>query len=112
VEAVREHLGQVDGVMIGRAAYHDPFVLAKLESDLYGTPLPERGEVLERMRIYIEAELARGTQLKHITRHILGLYQGEPGARGFRRQLSEGAHLPGADWGLIEAAMAPLRQAA
>lgn len=112
VEAVREHLGQVDGVMIGRAAYHDPFVLAKLEADLYGTPLPERGEVLERMRIYIEAELARGGQLKHITRHILGLYQGEPGARGFRRQLSEGAHLPGADWGLIEAAMAPLRQAA
>jgi tRNA-dihydrouridine synthase A len=112
VEAVREHLGQVDGVMIGRAAYHDPFVLAKLEADLYGTPLPERGAVLDRMRIYIEAELARGGQLKHITRHILGLYQGEPGARGFRRHLSEGAHLPGADWGLIEAAMAPLRQAA
>jgi len=112
VEAVREHLGQVDGVMIGRAAYHDPFVLAKLEADLYGTPLPDRSEVLERMRIYVEAELARGGQLKHITRHILGLYQGEPGARGFRRQLSEGAHLPGADWGLIEAAMAPLRQAA
>jgi tRNA-dihydrouridine synthase A len=112
VEAVRQHLGQVDGVMIGRAAYHDPFVLAKLEADLYGTPLPDRSEVLERMRIYIEAELARGGQLKHITRHILGLYQGEPGARGFRRQLSEGAHLPGADWGLIEAAMAPLRQAA
>jgi tRNA-dihydrouridine synthase A len=112
VEAVREHLGRVDGVMIGRAAYHDPFVLAKLEGDLYGTPLPERSEVLDRMRIYIEAELARGGQLKHITRHILGLYQGEPGARGFRRQLSEGAHLPGADWGLIEAAMAPLRQAA
>lgn len=112
VEAVRQHLGQVDGVMIGRAAYHDPFVLAKLEADLYGTPLPDRSEVLQRMRIYIEAELARGGQLKHITRHILGLYQGEPGARGFRRQLSEGAHLPGADWGLIEAAMAPLRQAA
>ena len=112
VEAVRQHLDQVDGVMIGRAAYHDPFVLAKLEADLYGTPLPDRSEVLERMRIYIEAELARGGQLKHITRHILGLYQGEPGARGFRRQLSEGAHLPGADWGLIEAAMAPLRQAA
>jgi len=112
VEAVRQHLGQVDGVMIGRAAYHDPFVLAKLEADLYGTPLPDRSEVLERMRIYIEAELARGGQLKHITRHILGLYQGEPGARGFRRQLSEGAHLPGADWSLIEAAMAPLRQAA
>lgn len=112
VEAVREHLARVDGVMLGRAAYHDPFVLARLEADLYGTPLPDRAEMLDRMRIYIDAELARGTQLKHITRHILGLFQGEPGARGFRRQLSEGAHLPGADWRLIEAAMAPLRQAA
>jgi tRNA-dihydrouridine synthase A len=112
VEAVQEHLAHVDGVMLGRAAYHDPFVLAQLETALYGAPLADRADVLERMRIYIEAELARGTALKHITRHILGLYQGEPGARGFRRQLSEGAHLPGADWSLIESAMAPLRQAA
>jgi tRNA-dihydrouridine synthase A len=112
VDAVRGHLDHVDGVMIGRAAYHDPYILAQLEAELYGAPLPDRAEVLERMRIYIDAELARGTQLKHITRHILGLYQGEPGARGFRRKLSEGAHLPGADWALVEAAMAPLRRAA
>ncbi|MGA7437070.1 MAG: tRNA dihydrouridine(20/20a) synthase DusA [Luteibacter sp.] len=112
VEAVQEHLAHVDGVMLGRAAYHDPFVLAQLETALYGAPMADRNDVLERMRIYIEAELARGTALKHITRHILGLYQGEPGARGFRRQLSEGAHLVGADWALIEAAMAPLRRAA
>ncbi|SEP06509.1 tRNA-dihydrouridine synthase A [Luteibacter sp. UNC138MFCol5.1] len=112
VDAVREHLRHVDGVMLGRAAYHDPFVLAQLEAALYGTPLPDRVDVLERMRIYIDAELARGTQLKHITRHILGLFQGEPGARGFRRQLSEGAHLPGADWGLIESALSAFRQAA
>ncbi|HEY4092890.1 MAG TPA: tRNA dihydrouridine(20/20a) synthase DusA [Luteibacter sp.] len=112
VEAVQEHLAHVDGVMLGRAAYHDPFVLAQLETALYGAPMADRNDVLERMRIYIEAELARGTALKHITRHILGLYQGEPGARGFRRQLSEGAHLAGADWALIEAAMAPLRRAA
>ncbi|WP_157006268.1 tRNA dihydrouridine(20/20a) synthase DusA [Luteibacter yeojuensis] len=112
VEAVQEHLAHVDGVMLGRAAYHDPFVLAQLETALYGAPLADRTDVLERMRIYIEAELARGTALKHITRHILGLYQGEPGARGFRRMLSEGAHLPGADWALIESALAPFRQAA
>ena len=112
VDAVREHLAHVDGVMLGRAAYHDPYVLAQVEADLFGTPLPERTDVLERMRIYVEAELARGTQLKHITRHILGLFQGEPGARGFRRQLSEGAHLPGADWGLIESALVAFRQAA
>ena len=56
--------------------------------------------------------LERGTALKHISRHLLGLYQGEPGARGFRRTISEGAHLPGAGWGLIEQALAPCSVAA
>jgi tRNA-dihydrouridine synthase A len=112
VEQVREHLNKVDGVMLGRSAYHDPYLLARLEADLYGLPLPERAAVLEHMRVYIEAELRRGTQLKHISRHILGLFQGEPGARAFRRTLSEGAHLPGAGWGLIEQALVPLREAA
>jgi tRNA-dihydrouridine synthase A len=112
VEQVREHLDQVDGVMLGRSAYHDPYLLARLEADLYGLALPERAAMLEHMRVYIEAELRRGTQLKHISRHILGLFQGEPGARAFRRTLSEGAHLPGAGWGLIEQALVPLREAA
>lgn len=111
-EAVREHLTQVDGVMLGRAAYHDPFVLTRIEAALYGTSAPSRESVLQHMRPYVEAELARGTALKHICRHMLGLYQGEPGARGFRRILSEGAHLPGAGWSLIERAMAPVQVAA
>jgi len=110
VEDVQTHLAQLDGVMLGRAAYHDPYVLAQLEAALYGEPLPDRDSVLQRMRPYVEAELARGTALKHISRHVLGLYQGEPGARGFRRMLSEGAHLPGAGWPLLEQAMRP-RQA-
>jgi tRNA-dihydrouridine synthase A len=105
VEAVQAHLAQVDGVMLGRAAYHDPYLLAKVEAALYGEPMPERAEVLLRLRPYIEAELARGTALKHIVRHVLGLYQGEPGARGFRRILSEGGHLAGAGWALVEQAM-------
>ena len=105
VEAVKAHLAQVDGVMLGRAAYHDPYLLAKVEAALYGEPMPERAEVLLRLRPYIEAELARGTALKHIVRHVLGLYQGEPGARGFRRILSEGGHLAGAGWALVEQAM-------
>ena len=105
VEEVQAHLAQVDGVMLGRAAYHDPYVLARVEAALYGEPLPSREDVLRRLRPYVEAELARGTALKHISRHLLGLYQGEPGARGFRRLLSEGAHLPGAGWPLIEQAM-------
>jgi tRNA-dihydrouridine synthase A len=112
VDAVQEHLAHVDGVMLGRAAYHDPYVLARVEAALHGVPLPTRESVLQHMRPYIEAELARGTSLKHISRHLLGLYQGEPGARGFRRTLSEGAHMPGAGWSLIEQAMAPVRVAA
>jgi tRNA-dihydrouridine synthase A len=111
VEQVRAHLAQVDGVMLGRAAYHDPYLLARLESALYGEPLPTREAVLRHLRPYVEAELARGTALKHITRHLLGLYQGEPGARGFRRVLSEGAHRPGAGWALLEQAL-PARYAA
>jgi len=105
VDEVQAHLRQLDGVMLGRAAYHDPYFLARVEAALYGEPLPRRDEVLQRMRPYVEAELARGTGLKHISRHLLGLYQGEPGARGFRRSLSEGAHLPGAGWALLEQAL-------
>ncbi|MFC5742832.1 tRNA dihydrouridine(20/20a) synthase DusA [Dyella tabacisoli] len=110
VEGVMAQLTQVDGVMLGRAAYHDPYLLAQVEAALYGEPLPERADVLQRMQPYVEAELARGTALKHISRHVLGLYQGEPGARGFRRTLSEGAHLPGAGWELMEQALAPQRE--
>jgi tRNA-dihydrouridine synthase A len=112
VEAVREHLMHVDGVMLGRAAYHDPYVLARIEEALYGVPLPSRESVVQHMRPYVEAELARGTALKHICRHLLGLYQGEPGARRFRRVLSEGAHREGAGWALVEQAMAPVLAAA
>jgi tRNA-dihydrouridine synthase A len=107
VEQVRAHLARLDGVMLGRAAYHDPYLLAQVEAALYGEPLPRRDDVLRHMRPYVEAELVRGTALKHISRHLLGLYQGEPGARAFRRSISEGAHLPGAGWGLLEQALAP-----
>jgi tRNA-dihydrouridine synthase A len=112
VAQVRAHLAQLDGVMLGRAAYHDPYLLAQIEHALHGEPLPTREDVLWRMRPYIEAELARGTALKHISRHLLGLYQGEPGARAFRRAISEGAHLPGAGWDLLERAQAGCRLAA
>ena len=103
---VQTHLANLDGVMLGRAAYHDPWLLARLEHALHGEPLPSRDEVLRHMRPYVEAELARGTAMKHISRHLLGLYQGEPGARAFRRTISEGAHLPGAGWDLLEQARA------
>jgi tRNA-dihydrouridine synthase A len=109
VDEVRAHLAQVDGAMLGRTAYHEPYRLAELETALYGTPLPDRDEVLLRLRPYVEAHLARGDRLQHISRHILGLYQGLPGARAYRRLLSEQAHRAGAGWEVVERAMAVRR---
>ena len=105
VEAVREHLRHVDGVMLGRAAYHQPYLLAEIEHALHGVPLPPREEVLRRMRPYVEARLAEGIALKHMARHLLGLYHEQQGGRRFRRVLSEGAHRPDAGWSLLECAL-------
>jgi tRNA-dihydrouridine synthase A len=106
VDEVREHLRHVDGVMLGRTAYHEPYRLAEIEHVLYGTLLPDRDDVLTRLRPYIEAHLARGDRLQHISRHVLGLYQGLPGARAYRRVLSERAHEEGAGCDVIEQALA------
>ncbi|MGH8122668.1 MAG: tRNA dihydrouridine(20/20a) synthase DusA [Rudaea sp.] len=103
---------KVDGVMLGRAAYHNPYVLAQAEHVLFGTALPERDDVLARMRPYIEAQLARGEALHHVARHVLGLYLGLPGARAFRRYLSEHMHRPDADFRVIEQAMHSVRELA
>ena len=105
VEAAQAQMAHVDGVMLGRAAYHDPYVLHALEAAQTGAPLRSREELLARLRPYVEAQLQRGLALKHITRHLLGLYHGQPGGRGFRKVLSEGAHRPDADWSLVEQAV-------
>jgi tRNA-dihydrouridine synthase A len=99
------HLAHADGAMLGRAAYHDPFLLHRLDVAWFGGAARTRGELLRAWRPYVEAQLERGTFLKHITRHILGLFHGERGGRAFRQILSEGAHRPGADWSLIEQAL-------
>lgn len=103
---VPRHLAQADGVMLGRTAYHEPYRLAEIEHALHGTPLPDRDAVLRRMLAPVEAHLAAGGRLQHIARHVLGLYQGLPGARAFRRVLSERAHRPDAGFEVIEAAVA------
>ncbi|MGH8212331.1 MAG: tRNA dihydrouridine(20/20a) synthase DusA, partial [Rhodanobacteraceae bacterium] len=104
-DAVPAHLRHVEGVMLGRLAYHDPYALARVDAMLFsGVPIV-REHALSAMRPYIEAELARGTKLKHIARHLLGLHHGQPGGRAFRRVLSEGAHHEGAGWHTVEAAM-------
>ena len=109
LDAVSEHLRHVDGVMLGRTAYHEPYRLAEVEHALYGEPLPDRDNVLAALRPYIEAHLARGDRLQHISRHILGLYQGLPGARAFRRVLSERAHRADAGYEVVEQAIAARR---
>ena len=96
-----------DGVMLGREAYHRPFVLAELEQalnpDAARAPVA-REAVLDRMARYASREVARGDRLSSITRHMLGLYSGEPGAREYRRTLSEGARAAGAGPELIRSA--------
>ena len=92
------HLGHVDGVMLGREAYHNPCVLSRVDARFFAEPreVPDRTLIVERMLSYIERELSAGTELKHITRHMLGLFQGVPGARAWRRHLSEHASRAGA----------------
>ncbi len=108
------HLRHVDGVMIGRQAYQNPWFLTELERVVLGNQrvAASRDEVVAAMLPYIERSIAAGAQLKHITRHMLGLYAGQPGARAWRRYLSENAHRPGADADTVRAALAKLPAAA
>jgi tRNA-dihydrouridine synthase A len=102
-----QHLEHVDGVMVGRQAYQDPWFLVELAHALArgeGAASSRRDVVVE-MRPYVERELAAGTELKHITRHMLGLFRGQPGARAWRRHLSENAHRPGAGVEVIDRAL-------
>jgi tRNA-dihydrouridine synthase A len=105
---VLHHLEHVDGVMIGRQAYQDPWFLVELARAAGGgeEAAATRRAVVEEMRPYVERELAAGTELKHITRHMLGLFKGQPGARAWRRHLSESAHQPGAGIEVIDQALA------
>ena len=103
---VHEHLQHSDGVMIGRAAYHEPYVLHEMQASLFGGEPAPRADLLRAWRPYVEAQLAKGVALKHLTRHVLGLFHAQPGGRAFRQVLSEGAHKPGADWSLVEQALA------
>lgn len=98
-------LPQVDGVMIGRAAYHQPYLLAEIQSRYFQTLPLMRHEVIQRMLPYIEAEIAAGTRLSSITRHILGLFQGQPKANTWRRYLSENSHLANAGVDCVKQAL-------
>jgi len=104
----RGHLAHVDGVMLGRAAYQEPWRLLTVDCELFGEPAPfaTMKDVLEAMTPYIERELAAGTRLHSITRHFVGAFHAVPGARAFRRHLAEHGVRPGAGSEVLKAAIA------
>jgi len=107
----KAHLDHVDGVMMGREAYQNPYLLAEVDRELYHDHRlsPDREQILENFAVFMTEELAKGTRLSHMTRHILGLYQGMPGARKFRRYISEHAHRPDAGIEVLYGAMAAMQ---
>jgi len=110
----KQHLGFVDGVMLGRAAYQEPWRLLAADPELFGEPAPHATmkDVFAAMLPYIEAELAKGTRLHSITRHFVGAFHGLPGARAFRRHLAENAVKSGAGIGALRDAIALVQDSA
>ena len=108
LEDARAHLEWADGVMIGREAYQNPYMLAQADALIFGEqhPAPTRRQVVEALMPYVEELLSRGGHLSWVTRHILGLFAGLPGARGWRRVLSERACKPGAGMEVLRDALA------
>lgn len=107
LEQAAQQLLQLDGIMIGRAAYQNPYLLAEVDRRFFGDtrPLPERRQIVTAFLPYVERQLACGVPLNAMTRHLLGLFQGRPGARAWRRCLSEQTHRRGAGVEVIEAAL-------
>ena len=108
-DSVSEHLQKMDGVMIGRAAYHDPCGLATVHAGIYGNEAPGSWDLMAGYQRYMTRELAAGTRLNDMTRHILGLFAGLPGARRYRQLLSDAARLRGNDLNLVKEATNALR---
>ncbi|WP_047309868.1 tRNA dihydrouridine(20/20a) synthase DusA [Rhodopseudomonas palustris] len=114
IAEAKRHLDHVDGVMLGRAAYQEPWRLLEVDPELFGepAPYPSMKEALEALIPYIERQLAQGLRLHAITRHVIGAYQGVPGARAFRRYLSEFGGKPDADASVLLKAMVAVTERA
>ncbi|MEM8777795.1 MAG: tRNA dihydrouridine(20/20a) synthase DusA [Cyanobacteria bacterium P01_G01_bin.49] len=108
LDQVSNHLQFVDGVMIGRAAYDNPYLFATVDRDIYQQNVipPTRHEVIERMLPYIDYWLSRGLKLHKISRHLLAIFSGIPGTKAWKRHISENANLSGADAQVIVDALA------
>jgi tRNA-dihydrouridine synthase A len=107
LDAAEAQLAHLDGVMIGREAYQNPWMLAEADRRIFGEdgPVHSRRDVVDGFLPYVEANRSKGVPLGSMTRHILGLYQAVPGARAFRRHLAENAHRPGAGPEVLRAAV-------
>lgn len=110
IDSTLEHLIHLDGVMMGREAYQSPYILASIDQKIFGSDreIIKRSDVVKAMYPYIEQELSNGAYLGHITRHMLGLFQNMPGARQWRRYISENAHKKGAGIEVVEQALAKI----
>ena len=108
LDEAEAHLAHVDGAMLGRAAYQNPWLLAEVDARLFdaSSPLANRGEAVDAMRPHIEVELTKGQKLNRIVRHMIGLYQGVPGARAWRRILTVDSLKEGAGLEVLDAALA------
>ncbi|WP_298441428.1 tRNA dihydrouridine(20/20a) synthase DusA [uncultured Ferrimonas sp.] len=114
IEQCLEHLQQLDGVMVGREAYTNPWLLNQVDSALFDDARQglSRAEVVEQMIPYVAAHIAQGGRANHITRHMLGLFNGLPGGRRYRRYLAENAHKPGCTAQVLAEALATLPEPA
>jgi len=114
VEQVRQWLPQFDGVMLGRQAYQEPYLLAELHREFIdrNAQLPSRDAIVEQYASYVDRQLGTGQRLSTMVRHLLGLYAGLPGARAWRRYLSEGSARDGAGAQLLLRSLQVFRQAA
>ena len=112
-QAIAEQLACVDGVMLGRIAYHHPWLLAEAQAYCFGdeSPTRTRARVIEAMVPYVEAQLAQGVSLRAIARHMLGLYHGQPGGRRFRQLLSDARRLENGGSALLLEALAAVEPA-
>ncbi len=113
LDQAEAHLAHVDGTMLGRAAYHNPDLLGAVDARIFGEgQLVQPAEAVEAYRPYLAARLAEGVHLPAMTRHMLGLFAGKPGARAWRRVLTTGAVRPGAGLEVLDLALAEITRAA
>lgn len=112
LEDCQREMPRFDGVMLGRAAYQTPALLTRVDAEIFGDGAPvDVFDALAAYRPYMQGQLDRGTSLHAMTRHMLGIFSGRPGARSYRRHISENATKPGAGLGVLDAAIEMVREA-